>query len=66
MRCPACGSDEGFEMRGNQRTYHVLDADLELDSWSGGEITFDVTDTGEDIVYCLSCDAELSKKEVVA
>ncbi len=64
VTCPECGSTEGFEMRGNQRTYHRLDANLELDSWDGGEITFDTNDTGRDIVYCVSCDSEWDRDQL--
>ncbi len=63
--CPQCGSDEGYEMRGNQRTYHPLDDNLELDSWNTGEITFDTTDDGADIIYCVSCDSELSRDSLI-
>ena len=65
MKCPECGKNEGFEKRAERRTYHSLDENLELDTWSeGDDFTFDTFESGEEIIYCLHCDASLTEAEL--
>ena len=61
--CPQCGSSE-FEKRGEQRTYHPLADDLSDDSWTTGEIEMDTDNNGQDVIYCNSCDSELTEDEI--
>lgn len=63
MRCPQCGAS-AFEKRGEQRTYHPLDAELGDDGWSTGEITMDTLDDGSEVIYCTECDSEFSEDEL--
>lgn len=63
--CPQCGAT-AFEKRGEQRTYHALDAALGDDSWSTGEITMDTSDVAphEEIIYCTECDSEFTESQL--
>jgi hypothetical protein len=65
ITCPQCGGSS-FEKRGERRTYHPLGADLDEDSWDHGEVTLDVNDNGDDVIYCNECDSEFSEDELRA
>lgn len=55
--CPACGMDD-VEMRGQRRVYAQLDDTGQIDGWNDGEVDWDVTDDGKDLLYCNYCDHE--------
>lgn len=65
IHCPDCNGT-AFEKRGERRTYHPLDAALQDDSWSEGDVTIDTDDGGEDVIYCVGCDSEFTEKELRA
>lgn len=61
--CPGCGGNE-FEKRGDQRCYFNLMQDFEVDGWNNGEVSVDVFSDGEEIIYCLGCEAELRMEDL--
>lgn len=63
--CPECGGSKGFEKRGDRRCYFELDANLQEDTWSEGDITMDTDDDGREIIYCLACDSELTFNQIL-
>lgn len=66
ITCPRCGCAD-FEKRGERRTYHPLNADLEADSWNEGDIEMDMFDgTDDEVVYCCGCDSEFREWELKA
>lgn len=63
--CPGCGSNE-FEKRGDQRVYFNLHQNFEPDGWNNGDISIDVFPEGEEIIYCMNCEAELRTEDLNA
>ncbi len=61
LQCPKCDSTE-LEMRGSRRCYAPLDDDGEIDGWNEGDIDWDGTEDGKELIYCLVCDTEFTRE----
>jgi hypothetical protein len=72
IHCPNCNSTE-FEARGSRRVYAKLDANLEIDGWQEADpdwIEWDELGDPQEgtmtlAVYCLNCDWELRKDDLL-